>query len=564
VRSSHLRVASLAAAALALAAAPGSTSSPQLPVVKGQKALASVDGEPVAWVAFADALSSVHEGAAEDTKRAKQDPQALLERLITGKLVAQEARNIGLDQDPKYKAAVASFRIDTMQKTLLEREADRVQAPDPDDVQARFRMLSSVARIDSILFTERADADALATAVAGGKDFGAGVKDAAAAGKARSDSGVEVKLAEMQPEIANAVKGLKPGQISSVIQVKDGFTVVRLVELKTPDDPAVMAKARQDALEWKRLQAVKSYTSGLTKRYAKIDQKAIDALDFDAGAPELIAAKTDARVAVTIQGGSSITVGDIATDVEKNFFHGTERAAKEKRLNVQKLKSLDDLLLRKLIAVEGPRAGVDKTAEFQQQLREYEDGLLFSAFLTKVITPDLKLDEKDVRAYYDAHVAHFTSPAMLRLDSIAFTDRKSAEETLVKTRNGADFGWLKQNASGQAKGDDAMQLGGGVYLVDNVDPGMRKVLADPKPGDARLFATDGAIAYVIQIREVIPSKTEPFEQAKADAGRQVLNDTTKRVLDDWSAKLRKAYEVKTFVTPAQLDALVAKEFGRKA
>jgi parvulin-like peptidyl-prolyl isomerase len=564
VRSIHLRLVSLAACAAAVAAAPASTPAPELPVVKGQRALASVDGEPVAWAAFADALSSVHEGAAEGTKRAKQDPQALLERLITGKLVAQEARNIGLDQEAKYKAAVASFRIDTMQKVLLEREADRVQAPDPDDLQARFRMLSSVARIDSVLFTERADAEALAAAVAGGTEFGASVKDAAAAGKARSDPGVEVKLAEMQPEIANAVKRLKPGQISPVVQVKDGFTIVRLVELKTPDDPAVMAKARQDALEWKRLQAVKSYTSGLVKRYAKIDQKLVDSLDFDAGAPELIATKSDTRVAVTIQGGSPITVGDIATDVEKNFFHGTDRAAKEKRLNSQKLKSLDELLLRRLIAVEGPRVGVDKTPEFREQQREYEDGLLFSAFLTKVITPDLKLDEKDVRAYYDAHMADFTSPAMLRLDSIAFTDRKSAEETLVKARKGADFGWLKQNATGQANGDDAMQLAGGIYLVDNVDPGMKKVLADPKPGDARLFAPDQGISYVIQIREVIPSKTEPFEQARTDAGRQVLNDTTKRVLDDWSAKLRKAYEVKTFVTPAQLDALVAKEFGRKA
>lgn len=564
MRYHDLGLAALAAGVLSLGAAPSSPSAPQLPVVKGQKALASVDGEPVAWAAFADALSSVHEGAKEGAKRAKQDPHALLERLITGKLVAQEARNIGLDQEPKYKAAVESFRLDTMQKDFLQRQADLVKAPDPADVQARFRMLSAVARIDTVLLPKRQDAEALAAAISGGREFGAAVKEAVDAGLARSESGIEVKLAEMQPEIANSVKGLKPGQVSPVAPVKDGFTLVRLVEMKTPDDPAVMAKARQDALEWKRLQAVKSYTMGLAKRYARIDQNLIDSLDFDASAPELIATKSDVRVAVTIQGGSPISVGDLATDIEKNFFHGTERAAKEKRLNAQKVKSLDELLLKKLTALEAPRLGVDKTPEFRQQQREYEDGLLFSAFLMKVIAPDLKLDEKDVRAYYDAHVADFTSPAMLRLDSIAFSNRKSAEETLAKARNGADFGWLKQNAPGQAKADDAMQLAGGVYLVDNVDPGMKKVLADPRPGDARLFAPDEGIAYVLQIREVIPSKTQPFEQAKADAGRQVLNDKTKRVLDDWSAKLRQAYEVKTFVTPAQLEALVAKEFGRKA
>ena len=214
--------------------------------------------------------------------------------------------------------------------------------------------------------------------------------------------------------------------------------------------------------------------------------------------------------------------------------------------------------------MEGPRAGVDKTPEFRERQRDYEDGLLFSSFLMKVIVPDLKLEEKEVRTYYDAHTADFTSPAMLRLDSIAFAKRESAEGALAKARSGADFGWLKQNAPGQSKADDAMQLGGGAYLVDGVDPALKPVLAEPKAGDVRLFAPDGDLAYVIQIRDVIPSKTEPFEQAKDDAGRQVLNEKTKRVLDEWSAKLRKAYEVKTFVSPAQLDALIKQELGRKA
>ena len=43
----------------------------------------------------------------------------------------------------------------------------------------------------------------------------------------------------------------------------------------------------------------------------------------------------------------------------------------------------------------------------------------------------------------------------------------------------------------------------------------------------------------------------------------MINERTKTVLDEWSAKLRKAYAVKTFVTPVQLDALVKTTFARK-
>jgi len=109
-----------------------------------------------------------------------------------------------------------------------------------------------------------------------------------------------------------------------------------------------------------------------------------------------------------------------------------------------------------------------------------------------------------------------------------------------------------------------MSLNGGVFVVSDVDPGLKRALASPKDGDARLFAPEGGPAYVILIREVVPSKTKPFAEVKTEVAGQVRADKTKQVLDDWSAKLRKAYEVKTFVTPVQLDALVKKELGIKA
>ena len=97
---------------------------PALPSIQGVSALASVNGEPVSWNAFVDALTSVHAEAGSGTRRAKQNPQALLDRLITGKLIAQEARNIGLDQTPEFKAAVTTFREETLATTLLARPAN--------------------------------------------------------------------------------------------------------------------------------------------------------------------------------------------------------------------------------------------------------------------------------------------------------------------------------------------------------------------------------------------------------------------------------------------------------
>jgi parvulin-like peptidyl-prolyl isomerase len=559
-------VASFALAAQTLAAdAPGPTA-PVLPTIQGVSALAAVNGEPVSWHAFVDALGSVHAEAKAGTKRKKQDPQALLDRLITGKLIAQEARNIGLDKTPEFAASVKTFRQDTLAATLLEKPAATVTKNDPADVERIYRASVGLAKFDSLLFDKKPDAEAAVAKVGAGGDFAATARAAVAAGQSKSfDEGGGAKLSELQPEVVNALVALKPGQMSGVIAVQRGWIVVKLVELSIPDDPAARAKAEKDALDWKRLQAVKAYSTDLRRRYVKVDTKLLDGLDFDAEKPGLDAYAKDTRVVATVERASSVTVGDLAAEVERAFFHGTEKAAKEKKLNPKKYSALDELLVNRLTVAEGTRLGLDKTSQFKDKQREFEEGLLFTAFLKKVILPDVKVDEADIKAWYEAHKDDYSSPAMLRLDSIAFTARADAEDARKKAASGADFGWLKKNAAGRSPvTDDVVQLNGGVYIVDQVDPDMAKILGNPKEGDARLFAAPDGPIYVVLIREVIPTKTQAYAEVRSDAGQAVINERTKKLLDDWSTKLRKAYQVKTFVTPVQLDALVKKEFGPKA
>jgi len=566
VKSPFLVLASAALAARAIAADSAPPSAPALPNIQGVPALATVNGEPVSWNAFVDALSSVHAEAPTGTRRAKQNPQALLNRLITSKLIAQEARNIGLDQTPEYKAAVETFRRETLATALLARPAKSVTKNDPADVERIYRANVGMARFDSLLFEKKPDAEALVAKVKAGGDFAASARAAVAAGQSKSfDEGGGAKLSELQPEVVNALTALKPGQVSGVIAVSRGWIVAKLAELSIPDDKAARAKAEDEALDWKRLQAVKAYSNDLRKRYVKLDAKLLDGLDFDAESPGLAAFKKDTRVVAAVEGTKSVTVGDLATEVERNFFHGTEKAAKEKKMNAKKYSALDELLVNRLTFVEGTRLGLDKTSDFRDKQRAFEEGLLFTAFLKKVILPDVKIDEAEIRAWYDGHKDDYSSPAMLRLESIAFGNRADAEDARKKAASGADFGWLRKNASGRSPAaDDVMQLNGGVFLVDQVDPGLAKILTNPAEGDARLFAAPGGPVYVVLIREVIPNKTQPYADVRSDAGQAVINEKTKSTLDTWSDKLRKAYTVKTFVTPVELDALVKKAFSHKA
>ncbi len=546
-------------------ASESAPATPKLPTIQGVAALASVEGDPVSWDAFINALSSVHSEAKEGAKRKKQDPQALLDRLITGKLIAQEARNIGLDQTAEYKEAVAKFKQETLTAMLLERQAKTITKSDPADVERFYRAEAGLARFDSLLFEKQNNAEAFVAKVKKGVDFEAEAKAAVAAGQSKSfDQGGGGKLTALQPEVVAALTALAPGQVTGAIEIKQGWVVAKLIDLKYPNDPAARAKAETQALEWKRLQAVKTYTTDLRKRYAKIDTKLFEGLDFDVDKAGLAGLKKDARVVATVQGGTSVTVGDLATEIDKGFFHGTEKAAKDKKVSPKKYAALDELLVGRLTFAEGSRLGLEKTPEFQDKQRDYEEGLLFTSFLKKVVLPDVKVEEPDIKAWYEGHKGDYSSPGMVRLESIAFVARADAEGARVKAGSGADFGWLKKNASGQKPAAaDVMQLNG-VYVVDQVDADLLKTLANPKAGEARLYAAQGGPFYVILIREVIPSTTKPYDEVRSEAGQSVIDDKLKKILDTWAVNLRTAYEVKKFVTPAQLDALIKKKFGPKA
>lgn len=559
-------VAPLLIAVSALVVLPaGVAAEPDLPVVQGRRALATVNGEPVTWSDFSDALASVHQGAKDDTRRAKQDPEALLERLITAKLIVQEARNIGLDEQPEVVKAVAAFKDATLQRMLLEKAADAVKAPSPADVESIYATRVGVAKLDSVFFKSEKDGKAFVAALAAGKSFDEAAGAAAKAGTATVDRGYEVKLAEAQAEVAGAVVHLKPGRASRLLTVKNGFTVVRLIDLRVPDDPKARAESREQALDYARLKAVSAYTRKLRARYAVVDDKLLDSLDFDAAKPDLAASEKDGRVLAKVEGAAPVTVGELATAINQEFFHGAERAAKEKKLNDRKPGAFDDLLVKRLALTEAKRTGLDRSRKFTDAVRSYEEGLLFSTFVQKVIRPDVKLTAAEVRAYYDAHAADYTSPSMMRLESIAFAKREDAQNAWTKATNGADFGWLRDNAPGRLPATaDVMRMNGEVYVMEEADPEIARALANAKAGDARVFAAPDGNFYVILVREVLPPKIKPYDKVKGDVAKRVINEKLKKVLDDWSTKLRAAYEVKTFVTPAQLDALVKRQFGPKA
>ncbi len=85
-------------------------------------AVAVVNGEAITLEDLKNAVGVRHEGLAEDKTSSHVDFTNILDRMINAKLIVQEARNIGLDEQPEFKKAMESFSTITLREMLQQRQ----------------------------------------------------------------------------------------------------------------------------------------------------------------------------------------------------------------------------------------------------------------------------------------------------------------------------------------------------------------------------------------------------------------------------------------------------------
>ena len=132
----------------------------------------------------------------------------------------------------------------------------------------------------------------------------------------------------------------------------------------------------------------------------------------------------------------TVTVAELAARLEERNFHGIEKAIEKRSLNEEKWPILRDILFKETAKLEARRQGQDKTEEYLKAIDEFSNSLLFNTFIDKVVAPDAKVSEDEVRDYYQGHIEDFSSPAMYRLTGLAFAALNDAKAALKKLQKG--------------------------------------------------------------------------------------------------------------------------------
>ena len=534
---------------LLLVGAMGFASEQNLPMVEGKRIVATVNDEPITLEEFNQELASLHAGVTEEKKVGKTKESALLRRLINMRLILQEAKRIGLDELPEVKNMVDVYSKATLRELLIERHLKDAK-PDEKDVERLYKELTKEWKIKSVIFEKEDAAKKMEEEIKASRDFDELAKRVVADGTAKGgEEGKYVKGKDLLPQIAQTVSKMEVGSISPIIQVGTGFVILRVEDIRFPEDPEAKKLAVKQALYLQKEKLFEGYNDALMKKYVKVHKEILDGLDYESKEPGFEKLLEDKRVVAEIEGERPITVAELTEALSQQFFHGIERAIESKRLNEKKMPVLEEMLYKRILRKEALRLGIDKTDAYKIKVKEYENSVIFGAFVQKAIVPDVKVTEEESKAYYSKHIGEYTSPEMMKIRSLAFVKRNDAERAIEKLRNGTELQWLVENAEGQVDKNtpDLLTFDGKSLTVRDLPEGVRKVLSGAKPGDFRLYASPEGYFYILSIEDVVPARPQSFEEAKKAVANKVFSETFNKAVEAWADKLRAASNVKVYL-----------------
>ena len=297
----------LAASAAFLVALPGckgkkeEAAGPGQPPKRDERVLATIDGEKVLAEDFLNATRRLppvtRQGLADPEKR-----KNFLGEFLDDKILFVEAKKRGLDQDPEVSRRVQEYAerlvIQAMRRQIQSRQIDDKMVEDYYNAHKADEFTQERSRFSMILKRRQpgitpadekkaeAQMEALVKKLKGGADFAKTAQKESEDPSAANGGDLGPVALEMRgPQVAEAGKALKVGDVSSPVNVGYGWVILK--RTGAPEQIVVpMDEAKPRIVQKLRIQAIDDFKAD-AKKNAKVDieDDVLSSLDLGSGGP---------------------------------------------------------------------------------------------------------------------------------------------------------------------------------------------------------------------------------------------------------------------------------------
>ena len=494
-------------------------------VKRQSRTLALVNGYPITEEDMAYALEIEHRR--EDLSKAgKIDLRKYLNRLIDERLLVEEAERMGIDKEPWIKEKVRAFVTRESVMQLYQDEIASKVTVTEEEAYDFYKKNYVIYKIGVIDVSSEEDAQKALKEIKEGKDF-AEVVNKYSLFKSMNKGGVKyTRLAlHRSPEFERIVLSLKPGEISDINRINNRFYIVKLIEI-IPAEEKNFEKKRESIMRTLKKEKEKALASEYLKRLKqkaeiKVDKELLAFIEKNSDKEELM---NDKRPLAEVN-NDVLTVSEFMKSLQEM----------KKKGNLEKL--VNNWIERKLVDQEALSRKYYLRSPLKEKVDRYREQLMRRVFIGTMIVPDIKVDDKVLKEFYNSHKERYRTPAKYKVQQITLKDRAEAEAVLKELKEGADFSWVAMN-----KSRDAHAKNGGIvgwFPKSAMPEKIQRAIEGLKPGEISQVIEDNDSFIIVKLMDYREGEIRPFEQVKSLVYEHYMNREINKRLKEYVAKLRK-------------------------
>jgi parvulin-like peptidyl-prolyl isomerase len=528
---------------------------PTLAVVRGER----IDGDAFR-TRYIDHL--LRSGQPDDVRLR----QAVLSSLVAERLLAQEARALGMEDTDDFRREEAITRRRLLIGLFVERVAFAPIAVTEAEREEAFRRSRTTVTARHLYARTEAEARRLRTRLDAGETFEALAREVFADSALAHGGGLlpPFSFDEMDPAFEDAAFTLPLGQVSEPVATEQGFSILRVEQrVERP-----LATETEYATKRDRLDA---YVQMRKRTAARADlmrtREAALGITFDRAGVEallgevrggLVVVPADAEIRREVPDRQRLWQRPVATftlngrritwtvaDVARQAVYASDAARARVRTSGDLQAVVRALAVQEGIVQDARARGLERDAEYSRALRQQLDRALVTARAAALRRVDVP--EDSVRAFHARYGADLTAPPAADVSEILVDDPALARRLRALLDGGADFDALARAHTVRPGARDALGRLGWVTQAEL--GGIGAPVFDAAPGALVGPGATGGKFAVLRVNARRAARPLPYDEARPRLLTLVAARLGERSLDAHLRALRDAGGL-TFDLPA--------------
>ncbi len=208
----------------------------------------------------------------------------------------------------------------------------------------------------------------------------------------------------------------------------------------------------------------------------------------------------------------------------------------------------------KLFYLWGRDNKITETEKFKDAISQMEKRLVAALAMEKILS-DVKVEDKEIQAFYDEHKAAFEVPESVKASHILIQVSKDAgndlwnkaKKDLTALRKDILAGKISFEDAAKNRSDCPSKADGGnlgFFTKGQMVPEFDEVAFSTKVGEISAPVKTQFGYHIVKVTDHKEASTRPFEEIKEELRQQLLQKKQMEVMKGYVEKLHKQYEVK--------------------